>query len=156
MSNQIYLSNQVCEELGLDYWEKEPKETRLYVGNLLYYRKEWDSPHREIFAKFLLEDRLIHVRAAKGPGWYDVLNLEDTTVKYTVELGIALQHGEWRLEQFPVTAVDDEAAFQAAEKLFWDRPQDYVDPKADVAAIFRMSVFNSADGTETELAPVER
>jgi len=79
---EIYLSMDVCEQLGLSYYRKDVEdglgthtgEARLDVGSLLHYRKMWDIRHRKLFSEYVILGERIHVCPAVGPGWFQVLN----------------------------------------------------------------------------------
>ena len=75
MSNEVYLDRDICETIGIDYHKPVEEEINLHVGTLLGLRKEWDRPHRQLFASFLLRDRRLQLIPVGRPGWWKAINV---------------------------------------------------------------------------------
>ena len=82
---RVYLDQHVCEKLDLNYYEGHETESisafpiNIKVGSLLYHRRCWDAPHRELFAHFIIEDSDLRIVPSIGPGWYRVTNCANSS-----------------------------------------------------------------------------
>jgi hypothetical protein len=72
----IYLDQNVCAALDVDYYKPAASEIYVSVNQLLEHRAEWDRGHRELLASFLVRGDKLHLKPSTGPGWWSVENLE--------------------------------------------------------------------------------
>ena len=85
---EIYLDEYTCKQSGISYWEGHTEdvlsgeqEVALNVGSLMHWRRAWDSTHRRLFAEYVSSGEALLVRAALGPGWFEVTNYPPNKIK---------------------------------------------------------------------------